>query len=75
MGGTAIAALVIGVISGIISATRSPITQVADVSNSEPVEIALNEPVIKIVNPNHVILTVNEPLFDIPQPSFKPLGN
>ncbi|MEB3342943.1 transcriptional regulator [Okeania sp.] len=75
LGGSAIAALAIAVISGIISATRSPVTQLADVSNSEPVQIALNEPVIEIVNPNNVILTVNEPLFEIPQPSVKPLEN
>ena len=71
-GGGAIAALFIGVISGIISATRSPVIQLADVSDTEPVQIALNEPVIEIVNPNNVMLTVNEPLFQIPQPSVTP---
>ncbi len=74
-GGSAIAALCIAVISGIISATRSPVIQLADVSDSEPVQIALNEPIIEIVNPNNVMLTVNEPLFQIPQPSVTPREN
>ncbi len=75
--GSAIAALFIGVISGIISATRSPVIQLVDesVPDTEPVQIALNEPIIEIVNPNNVMLTVNEPLFQIPQPSVTPIEN
>ncbi|MGD1806073.1 anti-sigma factor family protein [Dapis sp. BLCC M126] len=74
-GGSAIAALCVAVISGIISANRSPVIQLVDESNTEPVEIALNEPVIEIISPNNVMLTVNEPLFQIPQPSVTPLEN
>ncbi|MEM1167914.1 MAG: transcriptional regulator [Cyanobacteria bacterium P01_H01_bin.35] len=74
-GGSAIAALFIAVISGIISATRSPVIQFVDEPDTEPVQIALNEPIIEIVNPNKVMLTVNEPLFQIPQPSVTPIEN
>ncbi len=74
--GSAITALCIAVISGIISATRSPVIQLVDEADTEPVQIALNEPIIEIVNPNNnVMLTINEPLFQIPQPSVTPLEN
>ncbi len=75
LGGSAIAALCIAVISGVISATRSPVIQLAKVSDSETVQIGLNEPIIEIVNPNNVMLTVNEPLFQIPQAPIAPLEN
>ncbi|MGK7921720.1 MAG: anti-sigma factor [Trichodesmium sp.] len=75
LGGGAIAALCIAAISGIISATRSPVIQLAKVSESETLQIGLNEPVIDIVNPNNVMLTVNQPLFKIPEAPTAPVEN
>ncbi|NER05754.1 MAG: transcriptional regulator [Okeania sp. SIO3C4] len=75
LGGTAIAALCIAFISGIISNSRTNIMQLAENSNSETVQIALNEPVIEIVNPNNVMLTINDPVLQIPQPPIAPLKN
>lgn len=65
--GSAVVGLCIAVISGFISTTRSPVTKLAEVSDSETLQIALNEPVIETLNPDNVILTVNEPLLQIPQ--------
>lgn len=75
LGGGAIAALCIAAISGIISATRSPVIQLAKVSEPETLQIGLNEPVMEIVNPNNVMVTVNEPLFKIPQVPSVPVEN
>ncbi|NEQ74114.1 MAG: transcriptional regulator [Okeania sp. SIO2C9] len=75
LGGTAIAALCIAFISGIISNSRTNILQLAEHSNSETVQIALNEPVIEIVNPNNVMLTINDPVLQIPQPPISPVKN
>ncbi|NEP08408.1 MAG: transcriptional regulator [Okeania sp. SIO2G4] len=75
LGGTAIAALCIAFISGIISNSRTNILQLAEHSNSETVQIALNEPVIEIVNPNNVMLTINDPVLKIPQPPISPVKN
>ncbi|WP_293066171.1 MULTISPECIES: anti-sigma factor [unclassified Okeania] len=75
LGGSAIAALCIAFISGIISNSRTNILQLAEHSNSETVQIALNEPVIEIVNPNNVMLTINDPVLQIPQPPIAPLKN
>ena len=73
--GSAVAGLCIAVISGFISATRSPVVKLAEVSDSETVQIALNEPVIEIVNPDNVMLTINEPLLQIPQAPITPGKN
>jgi len=74
--GSAVTGICIAVISGFISITRSPIVKLAkNIPDSQTVQIALNEPVIEIVNPNNVILTVNEPLLQIPQPTIKPRKN
>ncbi|NEO54105.1 MAG: transcriptional regulator [Okeania sp. SIO3B5] len=75
LGGSAIAALCIAFISGIISNSRTNIVQLAENYNSETVQIALNEPVIEIVNPNNVMLTINDPVLQIPQPPLAPLKN
>lgn len=72
---SAVTGLCIAVISGFISITRFPIVKLANIPDSQAVQIALNEPVIEIVNPNNVILTVNEPLLQIPQPTIKPIKN
>lgn len=73
--GSAVAGLCIAVISGFISTTRSPMVKFAEVFDSETVQIALNEPVIEIVNPDNVMLTINEPLLKIPQATITPEQN
>ncbi|GGA42046.1 anti-sigma factor [Okeania sp. KiyG1] len=73
LGGSAIAGLCIALISGIISNSRTNIVQLAENYNSETVQIALNEPVIEIVNPNNVMLTINDPVVQIPQPPLAPV--
>ncbi|MCL2933366.1 MAG: transcriptional regulator [Trichodesmium sp. MAG_R03] len=73
--GSAVAGLCIAVISGFMSTTRSPVVKLANIPNSETLQIALNEPIIEIVNPDNVMLTVNEPLLQIPQVPIKPRKN
>ena len=73
--GSAVAGLCIAVISGFISTTRSPVVKLANIPDSQIAQIALNKPVIEIVNPDNVILTVNEPLLQIPQAPIKPRKN
>lgn len=75
LAGSAIAAICVAVISGIVSASRSPVIQFAKVSNSESVQIALNEPVMEIVSPNNLMLTVNEPVLQIPKATVAPPKN
>ena len=70
--GSAIAAVCVAIVSGIVSNTRSPIIQLAE---EEPVQIALNEPVMEIVGPNNLMLTINEPLFQIPKATVEPVEN
>ncbi|MDJ0557449.1 MAG: transcriptional regulator [Microcoleaceae cyanobacterium MO_207.B10] len=69
--GGAIAAVCVAVVSGIVSATRSPMIQIAE---GEPVQIALNEPVMEIVSPNsnNLMLTINEPIIQIPEATVIP---
>ena len=47
-GGAAIAALFVSAISGIIPGSRSLVPQIANKPDAEPLEIALNQPVIEI---------------------------
>ena len=72
--GSAVAGL-IAAISGFISTAPSPLVNQAEVSDSETIQIALNEPVMEIVNPDNVMLTVNEPLLQIPQVPIKTRKN
>ena len=72
--GSAVAGL-IAAISGFISTAPSPLVNQAEVSDSETIQIALNEPVMEIINPDNVMLTVNEPLLQIPQVPIKTRKN
>lgn len=72
LAGGAIAAICVAIVSGIVSATRSPMTQIAE---AETVHIALNEPVMEIVSPNNLMLTINEPVFQIPKTTVTPSQN
>lgn len=69
-GGGAIAALLIAVVSGVDGGrqlfapqfARSPVP-----AESDGLIVALNEPLVEIVNPNDLMLGVNAPIMDIPK--------
>ncbi|MEG4117565.1 zf-HC2 domain-containing protein [Microcoleus sp. N9_B4] len=70
LGGSAIAALLIAVVSGVggdrqlfaPQFARSPVP-----AESDGLIMALNEPLVEIVNPNDLMLGVNAPIMDIPK--------
>ncbi|EGK90301.1 transcriptional regulator [Microcoleus vaginatus PCC 9802] len=70
LGGGAIAALLIAVVSGVGGGrqlfapefARSPVP-----AESDGLIMALNEPLVEIVNPNDLMLGVNAPIMDIPK--------
>ena len=65
-GGTAIAALLVMAVSGNLG--RVPmVAQSQNFKDSEPLQIALNEPLIPIVNPNAVSISVDQPIIPIPK--------
>jgi hypothetical protein len=69
--GSAIAAMFVAVMSGIIPGEQLLNRQFAEApipASNEGLMLALNEPVVDIVNPNDVMLTVNEPVMEIPRP-------
>lgn len=69
-GGTAIAALLVMTVSSSISGNLGQVPMVAQSQNlndSEPLQIALNEPLIPIVNPNAVSISVDQPIIPIPK--------
>ncbi|SKB12911.1 Predicted transmembrane transcriptional regulator (Anti-sigma factor) [Planktothrix sp. PCC 11201] len=69
-GGTAIAALLVMTFSSAIpgNSGRFPMfAQSETMNNSEPLEIALNEPLIPIITPNAVSISVDQPIIPIPK--------
>ena len=69
--GSAIAAMFVAVVSGIIPGEQLLNRQFAEApipATNDGLMLALNEPVVDIVNPNDVMLTVNEPVMEIPRP-------
>ncbi|MEG4029951.1 MULTISPECIES: zf-HC2 domain-containing protein [unclassified Microcoleus] len=70
LGGGAIAALLIAVVSGVGGGrqlfapqfARSPVP-----AESDGLIMALNEPLVEMVNPNDLMLGVNAPIMDIPK--------
>ncbi|MEG4233444.1 zf-HC2 domain-containing protein [Microcoleus sp. Pol11C3] len=70
LGGGAIAALLIAAVSGVGGGrqlfapqfARSPVP-----GESDGLIVALNEPLVEIVNPNDLMLGVNAPIMDIPK--------
>ncbi|MEG4045060.1 zf-HC2 domain-containing protein [Microcoleus sp. Pol17_C1] len=70
LGGGAIAALLIAVVSGVVGDrqlfapqfARSPVP-----AESDGLIMALNEPLVEMVNPNDLMLGVNAPIMDIPK--------
>jgi anti-sigma factor RsiW len=69
-GGTAIAALLVMTFSSTISGNSGhfPVfAQSETLNNSEPLQIALNEPLIPIITPNAVSISVDQPIIPIPK--------
>ncbi|MEG3872596.1 zf-HC2 domain-containing protein [Microcoleus sp. Z1_B5] len=70
LGGSAIAALLVAVVSGVGGGrqlfapqfARSPVP-----AESDGLMMALNEPLVEMVNPNDLMLGVNAPIVDIPK--------
>ncbi|VXD11056.1 anti-sigma factor family protein [Planktothrix paucivesiculata] len=77
-GGTAIAALLVMTFSSAISVNsgRFPLfAQSESLNNSEPLQIALNEPLIPIITPNAVSISVDQPIIAIPKaPVSRPIN-
>lgn len=70
-GGSAIAAMFVAMMSGVVSDQQLFTPQLAQapvVESSDGLMLALNEPVVDMVNPNDLMLTVNEPVVEIPKP-------
>ncbi|CAD5960797.1 putative transmembrane transcriptional regulator (Anti-sigma factor) [Planktothrix tepida] len=65
-GGTAIAALLVMTVSGNLGRVAM-VAQSQNLNDSEPLQIALNEPLIPIVNPNAVSISVDQPIIPIPK--------
>jgi Putative zinc-finger len=69
-GGCAIAALFVAVVSGVAGSRQLFEPQFAKSpanSDSDGLVVALNEPVVEIVNPNDLMLGVNAPVVEIPR--------
>ncbi|WP_373533831.1 anti-sigma factor [Microcoleus sp.] len=70
LGGGAIAALLIAAVSGVAGGRQLFAPQLATSpvpAESDGLIVALNEPVMEIVNPNDLMLGVNAPVMDIPK--------
>lgn len=70
-GGAAIAALFVAAISGVVPGRQFFFPQFAQAPQPVPsadLMVALNEPLVEMVNPNELMLTVNEPIVEIPKP-------
>ena len=70
LGGGAIAALLMAVVSGVGGGRQLFAPQFAASpvpAESDGLIVALNEPVVEIVNPNDLMLGVNAPVMDIPK--------
>jgi hypothetical protein len=69
-GGGAIAALLIAAVSGVAGGRQLFAPQLATSpvpAESDGLVVALNEPIMEIVNPNDLMLGVNAPVMDIPK--------
>ena len=69
-GGCAIAALLVAVVSGVAGGRQLFAPQFAQSpvnSDSDGLVVALNEPVLEIINPNDLMLGVNTPVVEIPK--------
>ncbi len=69
-GGGAIAALLIATVSSVTSGGLFRMPQLAELKpydEAESLKIALNEPIVPIVNPEAASITVNQPIIPIPK--------
>ena len=69
-GGTAFAAVLVIMVSATISDDFGRVPRIAQsekINHSEPLQIALNEPLIPIINPNAVSISVDQPIIPIPK--------
>lgn len=69
-GGCVIAALLVAVVSGVAGGRQLFAPQFAQSpvnSDSDGLVVALNEPVLEIINPNDLMLGVNTPVVEIPK--------
>ncbi len=68
-GGTAIAALFLATVSSVTNGSllRMPQFAFKSYDDVEPLKIALNEPIVPIVNPEAASITVNQPIIPIPK--------
>lgn len=74
-GGTAVAAFCIAALSGLFLGREPMMPQIAQSptqGNFEDLQIALNEPVVEVVNPDAVGITLNEPIIEIPKAPVTP---
>lgn len=70
-GTSAIAAMFVAMMSGVVSDQQLFAPQLAQSpvpASADGLMLALNEPVVDMVNPNDVMMTVNEPVVEIPKP-------
>ena len=70
LGGGAIAALLIATVAGVAGGRQLFAPQLATSplpGESDGLMVALNEPLVEIVNPNDLMLGVNAPIMDIPK--------
>ena len=70
-GTSAIAAMFVAMMSGVVSDQKLFAPQLAQSpvpASPDGLMLALNEPVVDMVNPNEVMMTVNEPVVEIPKP-------
>jgi Putative zinc-finger len=75
LGGGAIAALLIAAVAGVAGSRQLFAPQFATspvLPESDGLIVALNEPVVEIVNPNDLMLGVNAPVMDIPKAVVSP---
>ena len=75
LGGGAIAALLIAAVAGIAGGRQLFAPQFATSpvpAESDGLIVALNEPLVEIVNPNDLMLGVNAPVMDIPKAVASP---
>ncbi|WP_293124231.1 transcriptional regulator [Microcoleus sp. bin38.metabat.b11b12b14.051] len=74
-GAGAIAALLVAVVSGVAGGRQFFAPEFAtspQTAESDGLIVALNEPVVEIVNPNDLMLGVNAPVMDIPKAVTSP---
>ncbi|MGL5082394.1 MAG: anti-sigma factor family protein [Microcoleaceae cyanobacterium] len=66
--GTAIAALFMAALSGLVFENPARVSLFAQQeAESEPLKIALNEPIVPLINQDDLSISVDQPIFEIPK--------